>query len=74
MRWPAPNTFGARLRQARIAQQMTQGELAGAAGLAQQCELSKYELNLVEPNFARLLRICEALGVTPNDLLLSSRL
>src|SRR5690606_35959586 len=61
--------FARTLRRYRIAAGLSQRELARKASLSM-TDVWKYEEAFVEPKLGSILRLCSALGVTPNDLLL----
>jgi transcriptional regulator with XRE-family HTH domain len=61
--------FGKRLRMAREAKGMSQGELAATTGLSQG-HLSNIELGRWMPSVGSLLVIAKGLGLTPDRLLL----
>jgi DNA-binding XRE family transcriptional regulator len=46
---------------------MTQAQLAQAAGLSQRT-LVNIETNRVQPHFSTILKLAEALGVDPSEL------
>jgi transcriptional regulator with XRE-family HTH domain len=57
-----------RLRERAHQLDLSDAEVARRAGLAER-RYGHYVRNTHEPDYATLLRICEALDVTPNDLL-----
>ena len=59
--------IGARVRAERIKRFWTQERLANEATLSQKA-LSKIENNEVEPRFSTILKIAEALGIEPSQL------
>ncbi len=59
--------IGQGVRAERVKRFWTQERLAKKAGISQKA-LSKIETNEVEPRFSTILRIAEALGVDPNEL------
>lgn len=61
-------TFQSRLRAAREAKGLNQGELAGRAGL-QTSAISHFETGRRGPSFENLKRLADALGVTTDFLL-----
>ena len=69
---PPKHNLAARLKTARLNADMTQAELAAAAGCAQG-NLSEYERGSVEPSVSVLRRLCRALGVSSDWLLGISR-
>jgi len=65
-----PNTdLGRRLREARLAAELTQREFAELS-LVDQSAISMYESGRYVPTVQVAIRLCEALRITPNDLLL----
>ena len=58
-----PSMFGDRLRAAREAAGMTQGELSHAAKTTQQ-DISLMERGEIEPGLDRFVRLADALGVS----------
>lgn len=60
-------SFGERLRQARMERDMSQGRLAGRAGL-QPSAISRFETGGALPSFLNLSRLSTALGVTVDYL------
>lgn len=63
-----PTTLGQRLRAARLAADLTQVELAAAAGLAQ-ATVCDFEAGRSQPSAYSLCRLCRALGVSADTLL-----
>lgn len=63
--------IGKRIRSYRKHNGLKQGELAEKAGIDTN-NMSRIERGVATPNLESLLKICNALGVTPNDLLLES--
>lgn len=61
-------TFGDRLKEAREAKFASAQEFAGILGAGPHA-YRKYERGDAEPNYDMLTRICQLLGITPNDLL-----
>jgi len=61
-------TFAGRLRTAREAKYETAARFAGVLNLDAHT-YRKYERGESEPNYDTLVRICELLEITPNDLL-----
>lgn len=61
-------TFSDRLRAARGAKYETAARFAGVLNLDAHT-YRKYERGESEPNYDTLVRICELLKITPNDLL-----
>jgi transcriptional regulator with XRE-family HTH domain len=61
--------FAKRLRDRARQLNLSDAEVARRAGLAER-RYGHYVRNTHEPDYATLVRICEALDVTPNDLLL----
>lgn len=65
---PARASFSRRLRELRIPRgYKTARKLATALGIDEN-RYTRYERAEVEPDLTMLLRICETLGITPNDL------
>jgi transcriptional regulator with XRE-family HTH domain len=64
------DVLGRRLRERARELQLSDAEVARRAGLAER-RYGHYVRGTREPDLATLLRICSALVVTPNDLLLS---
>ena len=60
--------LGRLIKEARLAQGMTQDELSHAAGL-DRSYLSQLERDLKSPTVQMLLRICRALDVRPSQLI-----
>lgn len=56
-----------RIRSLRKEKRLTQQKLSKKSGITQG-EISNYE-NGLSPSLRNLLRLCKALGCTPNDLL-----
>lgn len=63
--------FGKRVRSIREARSMTQEELAENAGLSPHY-IGNLEQGVRRPSATALLKLCHALGATPNDLLQDS--
>ncbi len=61
--------LGRRLRERARALHLSDAEVARSAGLAER-RYGHYVRGTREPDLSTLLRICGALGATPNDLLL----
>jgi transcriptional regulator with XRE-family HTH domain len=61
--------FAKRLRDRARQLNLSDAEVARRAGLAER-RYGHYVRSTHEPDYATLVRICEALDVTPNDLLL----
>jgi transcriptional regulator with XRE-family HTH domain len=61
--------FAKRLRERARQLNLSDAEVARRVGLAER-RYGHYVRNTHEPDYATLVRICEALDVTPNDLLL----
>jgi transcriptional regulator with XRE-family HTH domain len=59
--------IGRGVRAKRVAKFWTQEQLAREAGISQKA-LSKIENNEVEPRFSTIIRLAEALGVEPSEL------
>ena len=62
--------FAKRLRERARQLELTDAEVARRAGLAER-RYGHYVRGAREPDLATLMRICEALDATPNDLLLA---
>lgn len=60
--------FGERLRKIRERQDLKQSDLARRSGLTP-AAISQLENGQREPNFSTMIRLANALGTTPNDLL-----
>jgi len=60
--------FGQVLRQLRESKELTQEELARRAGL-NYMEISHYEAGRRKPGLDNILKLCDGLGCTPNQLL-----
>jgi transcriptional regulator with XRE-family HTH domain len=60
-------TFGERVREERRRRLMTQDVLAATAGISQK-QLSKIEIDEVDPRFSTIRKIAQALDVEPSDL------
>lgn len=60
-------TTGQLIRDARLGADLTQVQLAEATGIDQP-QLSKYELDKIEPEIATLRRLAEAMGGEWKDL------
>ena len=65
----AVNEFGQRVRQARLARGWTQEDLSHATGLAT-VQVSRVERGVREVRLTTILRLVDALGVPPDELLL----
>jgi transcriptional regulator with XRE-family HTH domain len=63
--------FAKRLRERARELELSDAEVARRAGLAER-RYGHYVRGVREPDFETLLRICAALDVTPNDLLIAS--
>ena len=62
--------LGRRLRERARSLHLSDAEVARSAGLAER-RYGHYVRGTREPDLSTLLRICSALGTTPNDLLLA---
>ena len=62
-----PVRMGENVKAARRQMFMTQAQLAKATGLSQRT-LVNIETNRVQPYFSTILKIAEALGVDPSEL------
>lgn len=60
-------TFGARLRAARAAADVTQAELAERAGV-HRVDVNRYENDKVQPSLDVAWKLADALGVALDDL------
>src|SRR5690349_12757928 len=56
------------LRQLRERRLMTQGELAEAVGVSRYQTVARWESGTDRPRPAHLRKLCEVLGVTPDEL------
>ena len=56
------------LRRLRVRRLLTQAALAERLG-ARQASISAWEIGDQKPNMASMKKLCEALGVTPDELL-----
>lgn len=61
--------IGKNIKRIRNDRKITQKELAESLGIIEQT-VSKIERGVFSPSFATLLKICEILETTPNELLL----
>lgn len=61
--------IGKNIKRIRNDRKITQKELAESLGIIEQT-VSKIERGVFSPSFATLLKICETLDTTPNELLL----
>jgi DNA-binding XRE family transcriptional regulator len=59
--------IGQSVKQQRVRKFMTQEQLAKAAGISPR-QLVRIEKNDVEPRFSTILKLGEALGVNPSEL------
>src|SRR6201995_4621089 len=64
---PDGTRIGAQLKTARLAARMTMAELAGQSGLTKGF-VSKLERDLANVSVASLIRLCDALGISPGSL------
>jgi DNA-binding XRE family transcriptional regulator len=62
-----PVRMGENVKAARRQRFMTQAQLAKTTGLSQRT-LVNIETNRVQPHFSTILKIAEALGVDPSEL------
>lgn len=62
-------SVGLRIREARLAKHMKQEELAAQIGSKSMATISAWEVGKAKPDCITLLRICEVLGVSPDQLL-----
>lgn len=60
--------FAAAVQKARARQKLTQAQLASLSGLTP-AAISQLEAGLREPTFSTIVRIANALGTSPNDLM-----
>ena len=58
---------GKNLKDARIYKNMTQKELASLLLMTQQ-QYSRFETGKYELNYQQIIRLCEILDISPNDL------
>lgn len=58
---------GENLKQARIANGLTQKQLAGEMH-KYQSDYSEYETGKVQLDYEKIIFLCNRLGITPNDL------
>ena len=65
---PEAELFGKTLRKLRLAKELTQERLAGAAGLTTGY-VNTVERGMQVPSLTTILKLAHALGVTPSDLL-----
>jgi transcriptional regulator with XRE-family HTH domain len=65
--------FAKRLRERARQLELSDAEVARRAGLAER-RYGHYVRGLREADYATLIRICDVLDVTPNDLLMPDRL
>jgi transcriptional regulator with XRE-family HTH domain len=59
--------IGRSIREQRVKRFMTQEQLARTAGISLR-QMVRIERNEVEPRFATILKLAEALGVEPSEL------
>jgi transcriptional regulator with XRE-family HTH domain len=59
--------IGRRVREQRVKRFMTQEQLARTAGISLR-QVVRIERNEVEPRFSTILKLAEALGVEPSEL------
>jgi transcriptional regulator with XRE-family HTH domain len=64
-----PNWFAERLRELREAAGLSRDELAARAGFKSKAGVRNLEQGLTHPSLATLISLCQALGVTCEDLL-----
>ena len=62
-------SIGLRLKQARLAKNLKQEELAELIGAKSPSAVSTWEVGKAKPDCVTLLRICEVLHISPNQLL-----
>jgi transcriptional regulator with XRE-family HTH domain len=60
--------IGRSIREQRVKRFMTQEQLARTAGISLR-QVVRIEKNEVEPRFSTILKLAEALGVEPSELL-----
>lgn len=65
LRIPLPTIFGLRLKALRESAGLTQAELAKLAGM-NMFGVAKLEQRVCEPHWPNVMKLCEALGVTPD--------
>lgn len=63
------HTLGNRLKERRTLVGLSQTRLANLTSTTQQ-RIALWELDRIAPSVPNLLKLCEALDCTPNDLLL----
>lgn len=57
-----------KLKEIRLARGMTQQQLADAVGITD-AAVCQHESGAREPNLETIMKYCEVLGCTPNDLM-----
>ena len=62
-------SIGLRIKEARLAKNLKQEELAELIGAKSPSAVSTWEVGKAKPDCVTLLRICEALNITPNQVL-----
>ena len=66
------DTFGERMRQARLSRGLSQGQIARAIGVAQ-TTVGRWERNAIRPSGRRLEALAKVLRTTPAALILGAR-
>ena len=64
----APSSFGFRLKSLRLQRGLGHRELARLIDV-ESSNIGRWESNEVRPRFDALLKLCTALGVSPNELM-----
>ncbi len=62
-------SIGLRIKEARLAKNLKQEELAELIGAKSPSAVSTWEVGKAKPDCVTLLRICEVLNITPNQVL-----
>jgi len=60
--------FGATLRQMRLAERLTQQQVAAKIGITYQA-YQAYELGITLPTLENFIKLCMFFDITPNDIL-----
>lgn len=63
------NTLGDRIREARESKNLKQSDLAKIIGVSSGAIISNWEKNINKPDADKILKLCEALNITPGYLL-----
>ncbi len=61
--------IGLRIKEARLAKNLKQEELADRIGAKSSAAVSSWEVGKAKPDCVTLIRICEVLNITPNQVL-----